>query len=166
MISSLSCISIRADLSVCVKLSVLGICTSTLCLISDLIRSMTDSSLEFLLGFGIQLLFLTNLGISMNSFMSDSYVDRSSLVSFFEWKYSLILSRRANWSRSSSSSRTFILRGFGQKFRRQIYKSNNCLFLNPVCIYYVWCTVFRGLLERLTTTLDFLFSIFCFRFPS
>ena len=21
--------------------------------------------------------------------------------------------------------------------RRQIYKSNNCLFLNPVCIYYV-----------------------------
>jgi hypothetical protein len=22
-------------------------------------------------------------------------------------------------------------------FKRQIYKSNNCLFLNPVCIYYV-----------------------------
>jgi hypothetical protein len=51
---------------------------------------------------------LTNLGISMTSFMSDTYVDRSSLVSFFEWKYSLILSRRANWSRSSSSSWTFI----------------------------------------------------------
>ena len=43
MISSLSCISLRVDLSVCVKLSVLGICTSTLCLISDLIRSMTDN---------------------------------------------------------------------------------------------------------------------------
>jgi hypothetical protein len=53
-------------------------------MISDLIRSMTDSSLVFLLGFGIQLLFLTNLGISMTSFMSDTYVDRSSLVSFFE----------------------------------------------------------------------------------
>ena len=26
--------------------------------------------------------------------------------------------------------------------RRQIYKSNNCLFLNPVCIYYVWCTLY------------------------
>ena len=52
-------------------------------LISDLIRSMTDSSLVFLLGFGIQLLFLTNLGISMTSFMSDSSVDRSSLVFFF-----------------------------------------------------------------------------------
>jgi hypothetical protein len=32
---------------------------------------MTDSSLVFLLGFGIQLLFLTNLGIAMTSFMSD-----------------------------------------------------------------------------------------------
>ena len=65
IISSLSCRSLRADRSACVKLSVLGIYTSTLCLISDLIRSMTDSSLDFLLGFGIQLLFLTNLGISM-----------------------------------------------------------------------------------------------------
>ena len=80
MISSLSCISLRADLSVCVQLSVLWICTSTVCLISDLIRSMTDSSLVYLLGFGIQLLFLTNLGISVTSFMSDSSVDRSSLV--------------------------------------------------------------------------------------
>jgi hypothetical protein len=53
------------------------LCTSTLCLISDLIRSMTDSSLVFLLGFGIQILFLTNLGISMTSFMFDSSVDRS-----------------------------------------------------------------------------------------
>ena len=109
MISSLSCIPLRADRSACVKLSVFGICTSTLCLISDLMRWMTDSSLVFWLGFGIQLIFLTNLGISMTSFMSDSSVDRSSLVSFFQWKYSLILSRRANWSRSSSSSRTFIL---------------------------------------------------------
>ena len=74
IISSLSCISLRADLSACVKLSVLGTCTSTLCLISDLIRSMTHSSLVFLLGFEIQLLFLTNLGISMTSFMSDSSV--------------------------------------------------------------------------------------------
>jgi hypothetical protein len=23
-----------------------------------------------------------------------------------------------------------------------LYDYNNCLFLNPVCIYYVWCTVF------------------------
>jgi hypothetical protein len=42
---------------------------------------MTDSSVVFLLGFGIQLLFLTNLGISVTSCMSDSSVDRSSLVS-------------------------------------------------------------------------------------
>jgi hypothetical protein len=90
IISSLSCISLRADLSACVKLSVLGTCTSTLCLISDLSRSTTDSSLVFLLCFGIQLLFLINLGIAMTSFMSDSSVDRSSLVSFFQWKYSLI----------------------------------------------------------------------------
>jgi hypothetical protein len=81
---SLSCKSLRADLSVCVKLSVLGTCTSTLCLISDLSRSTTDSSLVFLLCFGIQLLFLINLGIAMTSFMSDLSVDRSSLVSFFE----------------------------------------------------------------------------------
>ena len=84
IISFLSCKSLRADLSVCVKLSVLGTCTSTLCLVSDLIRSMTDSSLVVLLGFGIQLLFLTNLGISMTFFMSNSSVDRSSLVSLFE----------------------------------------------------------------------------------
>ena len=84
MISFLSCISLRADRSACVKLSVLETCTSTLCLISDLIRSMTDSSLVFLLGVVIQLLSLTNLGISMTSFMSGSSVDRSSLVSFFE----------------------------------------------------------------------------------
>ena len=71
IISSLSCRSLRADRSACAKLSVLGIYTSTLCLISDLIRSMTDSSLVFLLGFGIQLLFLTNLGISMTSLMSE-----------------------------------------------------------------------------------------------
>jgi hypothetical protein len=83
IISSLSCISLRADLSACVKLSVLGTYTSTLCLISDLIRLMTDSSLVLLLGFGIQLLFLTNLGISVTSFMSDSSVDRSSLVSLY-----------------------------------------------------------------------------------
>jgi hypothetical protein len=44
----------RFYLLACVKLSVLGTCTSTLCLISDLIRLMTDSSLVFLLGFGIQ----------------------------------------------------------------------------------------------------------------
>ena len=79
IISSLSCISIRVDHSACVKLSVLGTCTSTLCLISDLIRLMTDSSLAFLLGFGIQLLFLTNLGISVTSVMSDSSIDRSSI---------------------------------------------------------------------------------------
>jgi hypothetical protein len=72
IISFLSCKSLRADLSVCVKLSVLGTCTSTLCLISDLIRSITDSSLVFLLSFEIQLLFLTNLGISITSFMPDS----------------------------------------------------------------------------------------------
>ena len=48
MISSLSCIFLRADLSVCVQLSVLGICTSTLCLISDLIRSMTDNVIYLL----------------------------------------------------------------------------------------------------------------------
>ena len=84
IISSLYCISLRADLSACVNLAVFGTCTSTLCLISDLIRLMTDSSLVFLLGFGIQLLFLTNLGISVTSFMSDSPVDRSSLVYFFE----------------------------------------------------------------------------------
>jgi hypothetical protein len=48
IISSLSCISLRADLSACVKLSVLGKCTSTLRLISDLIRSMTDKISGFI----------------------------------------------------------------------------------------------------------------------
>ena len=80
--------------------------------------------------------------------MSDSSVDRSSLVSFFEWKYSLILSRRTNWSSFSSSLQTFILGGFGQKFKP--LESNDD------------SAEFRGLLERLTTTLDFLFSGFVF----
>ena len=51
IISYLSCIFLSADLSACAKLSVLGTYTSTLCLVSDLIRLMTDSSLVFLLGF-------------------------------------------------------------------------------------------------------------------
>ena len=56
IIISLSCKSPRADLSLWLTLSVLGTYTSALCLISDLIRLMTDSSLVYLLGFGIQLL--------------------------------------------------------------------------------------------------------------
>jgi hypothetical protein len=103
---------------------------------------MTDSSLVFLLGFGIQLLSLTNLGISMTSFMSDSSVD---MKIFFNSKPSCKL---IYWSRYSSSSRTFILGGFGQNIKP--LESND---------YTAEC---RGLLERLTTTLDFLFSTFVF----
>ena len=91
IISSLSCISLRADLSASVKLSVLGTCTSTLCLISDLIRLLTNSSLVFLLRFGIQLLFLTNLGISMIYYcaISNYYSKLISMISLMDQEVQL-----------------------------------------------------------------------------
>jgi hypothetical protein len=47
IISSLSCISIRADLSACVKLSVLGTCTSTLKPLNSAESSLLSKGLNF-----------------------------------------------------------------------------------------------------------------------
>ena len=52
--------------------------------------------------------------------------------------YKVIFSLSQRWPLNTGL--TVIL--FQTMIRRHIYKSNNCLFLNPVCIYYVWCTVF------------------------
>jgi hypothetical protein len=59
--------------------------------------------------------------VGTNAMQQDFY-------NFFQWLFQKI-HVVINWAGPKS-------------LRRQIYKSSNCLFLNPVCIYYVWCTVY------------------------
>ena len=86
---------------------------------SFLTKSIKDSNVVFLLGFGIHELFFLNLGrgISLSSSESDDSSTGQSL-SLAE-KYSLIRRDLANLSRSADSCSSFILLGVGQKSLRE-----------------------------------------------
>ena len=113
--SSLSFNSCSAPFSAGVRLLWVGMFVLVAVWTSFLTKSIKDSNVVFLLGFGIHELFFLNLGrgISLSSSESDDSSTGQSL-SLAE-KYSLIRRDLANLSRSADSCSSFILLGVGQK---------------------------------------------------
>ena len=113
--SSLSFNSCSAPFSAGVRLLWVGMFVLVAVWTSFLTKSIKDSTVVFLLGFGIHELFFLNLGrgISLSSSESDDSSTGQSL-SLAE-KYSLIRRDLANLSRSADSCSSFILLGVGQK---------------------------------------------------
>ncbi len=113
--SSLSFNSCSAPFSAGVRLLWVGMFVLVAVWTSFLTKSIKDSKVVFLLGFGIHELFFLNLGrgISLSSSESDDPSTGQSL-SLAE-KYSLIRRDLANLSRSADSCSSLILLGVGQK---------------------------------------------------
>ena len=111
--SSLSFNSWVAPFSAEVRLLWFGMFVLAAVWTSFFTKSIKDSKVVFLLGFGFHELFFLKMGISLSSYESDDSSTGKSLS--LAKKYSLIRRDLGNVSRSADSSSSLILLGVGQK---------------------------------------------------
>jgi hypothetical protein len=111
--SSLSFKSWVAPFSAEVRLLWFGMFVLAAVWTSFFTKSIKDSKVVFLLGFGFHELFFLKMGISLSSYESDDSSTGKSLS--LAKKYSLIRRDLGNVSRSADSSSSLILLGVGQK---------------------------------------------------